>query len=118
MIYFITSIIVLTFIFIYNRYFPVRGIRCSNMPEQELGKIDVVDLRDYNESYKDPIPGAMNIPIAYLNRYYMEIRHKNIHVIASDRVQINFGIRLLKQKGFQVTGCTIANKECAEMNSA
>lgn len=118
MIYFITSIIVLTFIFIYNRYFPVRGIRCSKMPEQELSKIDVVDLRDYNESYKDPIPGAMNIPIAYLNRYYMEIQHKNIHVIASDKMQRNFGIRVLKQKGFQVTGCTIANTQCAEMKSA
>jgi hypothetical protein len=103
------SIIVLSCILLYNRYFPVRGIACSSMPDQPADGIMVLDLRAYNESYKNPVPGARNIPVAYLHRYYKEIQHNNIHIIASDKVQRNFGIRILKQKGFQVKGCTIAN---------
>ncbi len=39
----------------------------------DLEKIIVIDLRDYNESYTKQIEGAINIPIAYLNRHYKEI---------------------------------------------
>ncbi|MGP1908863.1 hypothetical protein ACTSEZ_11840 [Metabacillus sp. JX24] len=79
------------------------------MPDQPADGIMVLDLRAYNESYKNPVAGARNIPVAYLHRYYKEIHHKHIHVIASSKVQRDFGIRVLKKKGFQVKGCTIAN---------
>ena len=67
----------------------------------------IIDLRDYNVSSESPIDGAMNIPIAYLNRSIREIPNEELHVIASDQLEKNIGIRYLRQKGYQVVGYTI-----------
>jgi rhodanese-related sulfurtransferase len=105
----ITSIIVVGFIF--RGYIPVLGLRCSNWSELETESIKVIDLRDYNESYKDPIPVATNIPIAYLNRYYIEIPNNELHVVAPNHFDKNIGVRFLRKKGFQVVGYTIIDHD-------
>jgi hypothetical protein len=44
-----------------------------------LDKIKVIDIRDFNESYKNPIKGTINIPIAYLKRNINEIPNSELH---------------------------------------
>src|SRR5690606_35223153 len=109
---FLKTIIILSILFVgsilYRRYFPVLGMCCKKLGELDRSTI-VIDVRDYNESYKDPIPGAINIPIAYINRHYNEITNGDLHVVASNRLGKNFGIRLLRKKGFRVVGYSITN---------
>lgn len=74
--------LILTFLVIlvilYKRYFPVIGVKCSPLEELDLSKLEIIDIRDYNESYKNPIEGARNIPIAYLKRHINEIPHTDL----------------------------------------
>jgi rhodanese-related sulfurtransferase len=72
-----------------------------------IKNFNFIDVRDYNESYKELIPGAINIPIAYLNRYYSEIPNVDLYIVASDNFEKNIGIRILRKKGFNVIGCSI-----------
>lgn len=100
-----------TVIFIlYRRYFPVLGVQCNHFNELDLNKMNVIDVRDYNESCKNPIEGAINIPIAHLKRNYHEIPNCDLHLVALSLVEKNMGIRLLRQKGFRVTGFTITEQ--------
>jgi rhodanese-related sulfurtransferase len=92
---------------IFRRYFPILGLKCKKWDEFDIKNIHVIDVRDYNESYKEPIPGAINIPIAYLNRYYLEIPNVDLYIVASDKIEKNIGTRMLRKKGFQVIGCSI-----------
>jgi rhodanese-related sulfurtransferase len=66
-----------------------------------------VDLRDYQDSAKNPVQGAINIPCGYLKRYRKEIPDTPIVIIASSEVEKNFGARMLKKYGFNVKGYTI-----------
>jgi rhodanese-related sulfurtransferase len=95
----------------FKRYFPILGLKCIKWGEFDKKNINVIDVRDYNDSYKEPIPGAINIPIAYLNRYYLEIPNVDLYIVASDSVEKNIGIRLLRKKGFRVIGCSIQSNE-------
>jgi rhodanese-related sulfurtransferase len=97
----------------FKRYFPVLGLKCMKWGEFEIKNqnINVIDVRDYNVSYKNPIPGAINIPIAYLNRYYSEIPKVDLYIVASDTIEKNIGIRLLRSKGYQIVGCSIRKIE-------
>jgi rhodanese-related sulfurtransferase len=79
--------------------------------ELDIKNINVIDVRDYNDSYKEPISGAVNIPIAYLNRYYSEIPNVDLYIVASDKIEKNMGVRILRKKGFQIIGCAIKNNE-------
>ncbi len=102
----LTTIIAINF---YRRYFPVFGIHCFNLKDNDLGKIKIIDLRDYNESDKNPINGALNMPIAYLKRNFKEIPKRELHLIVSSPLEKNIGIRFLRKKGFCVVGYSIVN---------
>ncbi|KAA9022621.1 rhodanese-like domain-containing protein [Niallia endozanthoxylica] len=110
MTFLILSTAIVIFI-LYRRYFPVLGVQCNHFSDLDLDKINVIDVRDFNESCKNPIEGAINIPIAYLKRNYHEIPNRDLHLVALSLVEKNMGIRLLRQKGFRVTGYTIMEQE-------
>lgn len=101
---FIISLFLLTFLF--NRYVPVRNVPAVKVKQNEEIWVDV---RDYQDSAKDPVTGAINIPCGYLKRYKKEIPNQQIVIIASNEVEKNFGARLLRKYGFHVKGYTIAN---------
>ncbi|MFZ3589751.1 hypothetical protein ACOI1C_10825 [Bacillus sp. DJP31] len=63
--------------------------------------IEIVDVRDYNRSYKQPIHGSTNIPIAYLPRFFQEVSNKKIHVVASNHLDKNVSIRFFRKKGYK-----------------
>lgn len=92
---------------LYKRYFPVCGVQNYTLTDIELDVIKVIDVRDFNESYKNPIKGAVNIPLAYLKRNLNEISDRKVHVIGSNKIDKNVAIRFLRQKGFHVKGYTI-----------
>ncbi len=94
-------------VLLYRRYFPVVDVCRISLDDLEKEKIKIIDVRDFNEAYKDPIKGAINIPIAYLKRNLHEIPDARLHVVGSSIVEKNIGIRLLRQNGFQVKGYTI-----------
>ncbi|WP_338451063.1 hypothetical protein R4Z09_03835 [Niallia oryzisoli] len=106
----IFSTVIVLFI-LYRRYFPVHGVQCNHFSDLDLDKINVIDVRDFNESCKNPIEGAINIPIAYLKRNYHEIPNRDLHLIALSLVEKNMGIRLLRQNGFRVTGYSIIEQK-------
>jgi hypothetical protein len=93
------------------RNFPILGLNYIDKKELDLTTLIKVDVRDYNESYKNPVKGAINVPVAYLKRYYLEIPCKDLIVVASNRLEKNVGIRFLRTKGFKVVGYTITNEE-------
>ena len=102
----LTSIIVT--LIVYKRYFPVLGVRYIPLKDLELDKIIIIDVRDFTESYKDPIKGAINIPIAYLKRNRNEIPNNDLHLVVSCVLEKNVGIRYLRHKGFRIMGYTVA----------
>lgn len=93
------------------RNFPIIGLNYIDKKELDLTTLIKIDVRDYNESYKNPVKGAINVPVAYLKRYYLEIPSKDLIVVASNRLDKNVGIRFLRTKGFNVVGYTITNEE-------
>ncbi|KIY21567.1 MULTISPECIES: hypothetical protein [Mesobacillus] len=97
-------IVLLLLTLIFNRYVPVRNLQVVNGDEH--GAI-FVDLRDYQDSAKNPVNGAINIPCGYLKRYIKEIPNEQIILIASNEIEKNFGARLLKKYGYDVKGYTI-----------
>jgi rhodanese-related sulfurtransferase len=88
----------------FNRYVPVRNVP---VVDSKVKDAVFVDLRDYQDSAKNPVTGAINIPCGYLKRYIKEIPDQQIVIIASNEVEKNFGARLLKKYGFNVKGYTI-----------
>jgi rhodanese-related sulfurtransferase len=109
MIYLILTFLVILVI-LYKRYFPVLGVKCSQLEELDLTKLEIIDVRDYNESYKNPIEGAMNISIAYLKRHINEIPHTDLHLVVSSLLEKNVGIRALKQKGYRIVGYSFVSQ--------
>lgn len=97
---------------IYVRYVPVVGVRCLAMSSLDADSFQCVDVRDYNQSYKEPVPNSINIPIAYIKRNYQEISSLNIHIIAADQLEKNMAIRMLRKKGFNIKGYTLMNCDC------
>ncbi|MFC4558509.1 hypothetical protein ACFO3D_09835 [Virgibacillus kekensis] len=93
--------------FLYRRYIPVRGvwkIELSNVAVQNDSQVTIVDTRSYQTSFKDAIEQAYCLPLAYLNRHFRDIPNKDVIIVASDHVDKNLSIRLLKRKGIQVVG--------------
>jgi rhodanese-related sulfurtransferase len=109
MMYYTILLISLIIGLIYVRYVPVSGVHFLRVVDLDNRSIQVVDIREYNQSYKHPIPESINIPISYLRRNYQEIGCRKIHVIASDHLEKNMGVRLLRKKGFNVISYTIIN---------
>lgn len=96
-----------------KRYFPVMNVPCIKNGVKEQNKI-ILDIRDYNESRNDSPKGTLTIPYAYLSRFYKEISHNKVHVIVSDRLELNLGVRFLRRKGFNVISYEIINYPCRE----
>lgn len=112
LIFLLVSIIFLV-VGLYNRYIPVRSVPCLDrkMPEGN-DDILIVDIRDYQDSANDPIEGSMTIPTAYLKRNAESIPAKNLHVISTDSVGKNIGIRVLRKFGYKVVGYTVTECNC------
>ncbi|WNS74917.1 hypothetical protein RRV45_18850 [Bacillus sp. DTU_2020_1000418_1_SI_GHA_SEK_038] len=100
--------------FMYIRYCPVGNVKCTKTVNHPIDSIEIVDVRDYNQSYRDPIPGAINIPFAYMKRRYTDISGNDIHVIASDYLEKNMSIRFLRKRGYKIIGYTLTDCECKE----
>lgn len=108
------TLVILSIIFViyslYKRYFPVHGVRYYTLTDLELDEIKIIDVRDFTESYMNPITGSINIPLAYLKRNLNEIPDRKLHVVGSNKVDKNVAIRFLRQKGFHVKEYTIMNQ--------
>ncbi|GIN94147.1 hypothetical protein J6TS1_00170 [Siminovitchia terrae] len=114
MIILIFSMIVVGMIF-YKRYIPVFGIK-SVEQEDISNTITIVDIRDFNESYKSPVPGALTIPVAYLKRNYQDIPSMDLYLVASSKLESNMGIRYLQKKGYHIRGYSIADSTRVLLN--
>ncbi|MCY8976949.1 sulfurtransferase [Bacillus atrophaeus] len=91
-----------TIIATYRRYYPITGISYIHKDILETMDLTILDIRHYNDvpNFSDDI--ILNIPYAYLKRFYLEIPRDKIHIIAHDRVELNLGVRFLKSKGVRV----------------
>jgi hypothetical protein len=110
----ISAFLTLVLVSLYIRYFPVWGVHCLHRKNLNGCSITIVDVRDYNQSYHDPVNNAINIPIAYMKRYYNEISGGKIHIVASDHLEKNISIRFLRRKGYNVVGYTLTNCKCKQ----
>ncbi|SFC37199.1 hypothetical protein [Bacillus sp. UNCCL81] len=110
----LTLIIGLSLRKLYIRYFPIRDIKCvdSSSITSEISTTQIIDVRDYNESNKMPIINALNIPIGYLKRSYKDISNIEIHIVASNKLEKNLGIRFLRKKGFKIIGYSLTTCDC------
>ncbi len=98
---------------LYKRYVPVLGVPCREDFSDQLDSNDILlDIRDYNVASKNPINGSYSIPAAYLLRYMEEIPGKQVHIVASDRLEKNWAIRVLRKKGYRVIGYSLAGCGC------
>lgn len=99
----------------YKRYVTAKGVKhdcADNLKEN--GDILLLDVRAYNISYKDPVEGAFELPVAYFIRSYDEIPDRPIHVIASDEMEKNIAVRLLRKKGKNVISYSLTEENCGE----
>jgi rhodanese-related sulfurtransferase len=107
----LTIIIIIISFSIYQRYVPVNGVQCHPEipPSAKAVSIEILDVREYNLSYSKPIPGALNLPIAYLKRHRHELSGKTIYLVASSKVEKNLSIRWLRRNGYSVSGFTLTD---------
>lgn len=93
----------------YKRYMPIKNIPCQYVDLNDTSS-NILDIRAYN-GRKEEIDSEMiiNIPFSYLHRYNHEIPLSNIHVIASDKLELNLGIRFLLGKGIKIKSYQIMN---------
>lgn len=96
----------------YRRYYPVRGILCINKDELEVLDMTILDIRHYNDAANFSDDFILNIPYAYLKRFYLKIPRDKIHIIARDRVELHLGVRFLKRKGIYVNSYELATCKC------
>ncbi|MGV3464266.1 MAG: hypothetical protein ACO1OT_03110 [Heyndrickxia sp.] len=104
----IVVILALLLSLVYKRYYPIRDVSSVSI-DDVCDKIKVIDIRDYNISYNDPIEGSINIPVAYLKRFIHEIPNNDLHIVVSNLLEKNVGVRLFRQFGFNVIGYTVAD---------
>ena len=110
-IYFFVLLVMILSIPIYNRYFPVKSIPCIKTGYKNQNTT-ILDIRDYHLSSKDHADEILKIPYSYLRRYNKKISNHKIHIIASDRVELNLGLRFLLRKGFDVSSYEIMDCPC------
>jgi len=109
-IIFVLSIaIVILVAWMYKRYVPIKNIPCKHIDLKDTS-LEILDIRAYN-ARQDNLnsDSIINIPYSYLERYNNEIPLSNIHVIASDKLERNLGIRFLLGKGIKVKSYEILN---------
>lgn len=95
---------------IYKRHIPVRQIQECLLQELNVG-MAIVDVRDYNDSYKSPTPNALNLPIAYLVRHMDELPKKPLHIIASTRLEKNMSVRIIRKAGHEVRSYSLIEEK-------
>ncbi|MBD1380406.1 hypothetical protein [Metabacillus arenae] len=96
---------------IYERFIPVKGVKCVNICE--MTGHPIVDVRDYNHHGALTVQDSYHIPFGYLHRYYPEIPEKQVFIVAESSLEKNLSIRLLKRKGFKIAGVYVTNqKKC------
>ncbi len=100
---------------LFKRYYPIKNIPCYHL-DQCLPKegIALLDVRDYNDSCHCEIPGAINLPIPYINRHINDIPYNQIHLVASSSLEKNVGVRLLRKKGFKIVGFSMPDCHCVK----
>lgn len=108
-------IILITAIFIYQRYFPPAKVHAlSGVPEAVEGRRWILDIREYQDAEKSPVKNSFNVPLAYLNRHYPKEMPSEVIMVANDRVEVNLACRLLSKRGYHVSGyhlCPVKNKQ-------
>ncbi|MGE8001035.1 rhodanese [Lysinibacillus sp. NPDC093190] len=95
---------------IYKRHVPVCQIQ-ECLPQELNGGMAIVDVRDYNDSYKSPTPNALNLPIAYLVRHKHELPKKPLHIIASTQLEKNMSVRIIRKAGHEVKSYSLIEGE-------
>ncbi|NMD70973.1 hypothetical protein HHO41_11770 [Bacillus sp. DNRA2] len=99
--------IIILVMYLVPRYIPVTGIPKIHWNDLDSSKVTILDVRDFNESHKNAVIGAINIPIAYLNRSLHELPVTDIHLVTANLLEKNMSARLLRKKGFRVSGYTL-----------
>ena len=112
MIFLLLMIILLVGFSLFKRYVPAGHPYTSELSYKDV----ILDVRDYQITFKDPVDGAIQIPYGYLKRYYKEIPHKNIVIMAGDLIEKNLAIRFLHKRGYQVKGFIIINEKRKSSN--
>ena len=98
-------------IYLYKGYVPVLGVPCLKTVEHIKSESKVLDVRDYNY-VNETIPKAINIPVAYLQRNYKELKGESVIVVASSHLEKNISVRFLMKKGIKVSGYEIIGTPC------
>ncbi|WEG17535.1 sulfurtransferase [Alkalihalophilus pseudofirmus] len=97
--------------FLYKRYIPVIGLKCTDIQNiKDKNEVVILDVRDFPVANKTSIDGTMNIPLAYLKRYYHDLDKKMIYLVCAERQEVNLSARFLKSKGYRVGGFMIKNE--------
>ncbi len=95
---------------IYIRHVPARRFQ-ECLPQELDAGIAIVDVRDYNDSYKSLILNALNLPIAYLIRHIHELPKKPLHIIASTQLDKNMSVRIIRKAGHEVKSYSLIEEE-------
>ncbi|MFJ3390966.1 rhodanese [Lysinibacillus sp. NPDC086135] len=95
---------------IYKRHVPVRQIQECLPQELNVGTV-IVDVRDYNDSYKSLTPNALNLPISYLVRHIHELPKKPLHIIASTQLEKNMSVRIIRKAGHEVKSYSLIEEK-------
>ncbi|APH04797.1 hypothetical protein [Bacillus weihaiensis] len=111
MVYFFILVLLTLAIILTNRYRSLNRVPCIDVLHASSEEV-IVDFRDYNDVTNKKVSEAIVIPIAYLKRYYHEIPSKQVHVVASTKLEKNIGIRFLQKNGFHVSGYTLSECMC------
>jgi hypothetical protein len=112
-IYFFILLVMIISMSMYNRYFPIKSVPCIKNGFKDQNAI-ILDIRDYHISGNNENHSieTLNIPYSYLKRYLKGMSHHKIHLIASDRLELNLGLRFLLRKGFEVSSYEIMDCPC------
>jgi hypothetical protein len=107
-IYILIAFIVVLLLY---KYFPRQPLPKWTVDEVQKNKETVVlDVRDYNISYKTPIEGAYNLPSAYIKRYYSELPNKALVLATIEPQSVRVDVRFLQRKGFNIVGIVDMNQ--------
>ncbi|MBY6087282.1 sulfurtransferase [Priestia flexa] len=98
----------------YRRYYPVKGVRCVHNHENKRSELLILDIRHYNERREEKSGDELNIPYAYLKRFYNEIPNQTIHIIAEDQLELRLGVRFLRKKGYTIDSYQLTTCCCKQ----
>lgn len=108
----IIFLIIWVVLFLYKRYVPILGIKKIQSIDDlnfRVKDLVLVDTRDYQTSYKNPVNHAICLPLPYLYRHHNEIEGEQVILIVTNRLEKNLSIRILRRKGFNIKGYYIPN---------